>query len=87
LRRAAELASRVEPVKDSLTLAIHALDDVLPRLAVMRNVGEHIDDYAVDSPGRRPKDVFSAAENNKANHFEKEDFCAINLHSTLRYPG
>ncbi len=57
LRRAAELASRVELVKDSLALAVRAFDDALPQLTVMRNVGEHIDDYALDSPKRRHKDV------------------------------
>ena len=43
LRRAAELASRVEPVKDIVILALHSFDDALPQLAVMRNVGEHIE--------------------------------------------
>jgi hypothetical protein len=57
LRRAAELASRVERAKDSLSAALRAFDDALPQLTVMRNVGEHIDDYAVDSPKRRHKGV------------------------------
>ena len=40
LRRAAELASRVELVKDSLTSAVGTFHDALPQLAVMRNVAE-----------------------------------------------
>jgi hypothetical protein len=57
LRRAAELASRSQAAKDSMTSALRAFDDALPQLTVMRNVGEHIDDYALDNPKRRHKDV------------------------------
>jgi hypothetical protein len=57
LRRAAELAIRVEPVKDVLSLALRTFDDALPQLAIMRKVGEHIDDYALDSSKRRHKNV------------------------------
>ena len=57
LRRAAELAGRVAAVKDSLTVALQDFDHALPQLMRMRNVGEHIDDYAVDSPERRHKNV------------------------------
>lgn len=57
LRRAAELAGLVTWAKDSLALALRNFDHALPQLSVMRNVGEHIDDYAVDSSKRRHKDV------------------------------
>lgn len=57
LRRAAELAGRVASVKDRLVLALRTFDDALPHLSVMRNVGEHIDDYAVGNPKRRHKHV------------------------------
>ena len=55
LRRSAELvAKRVPSVGD----AIRKFDNALPDLAKMRNVGEHIDDYAVDHPKkRRHRDV------------------------------
>ena len=61
LRRAAELARRVTVTKDSLDLAIRNFDSTLPQLNLMRNVGEHIDDYAVDSPKRRHKDIHRQA--------------------------
>ena len=57
LRRAAELADRVTKAKESLALALRNFDDALPQLSVMRNVGEHINDYAVDSSKRRHKQV------------------------------
>jgi len=57
LRRAAEFAGRVATVKDSLAVALQNFDHALPQLMRMRNVGEHIDDYAVDSPRRHHKDV------------------------------
>lgn len=56
LRRAAELASRV-PAGSSLREALRGFDHALPGLSVMRNVGEHIDDYAVDNTKRRHKSV------------------------------
>ncbi|PIP73131.1 MAG: hypothetical protein COW88_02885 [Candidatus Lloydbacteria bacterium CG22_combo_CG10-13_8_21_14_all_47_15] len=57
LRRATELAARVTTAKSVFTDAIAQFDRDLPMLAKMRNVGEHIDDYAVDSKNRRHKDV------------------------------
>jgi DDE superfamily endonuclease len=40
-----------------ITTAIQEFDKALPDLAKMRNVGEHIDDYAADDPKRRHRDV------------------------------
>lgn len=57
LRRSAELATRVSIAKTIVTNAIKQFDRELPMLQKMRNVGEHIDDYAVDSERRRHKDV------------------------------
>lgn len=57
LRRVAELAGRVPSVKDSMVLALQNFDDVLPQLSMMRNVGEHVDDFAVDSSKRRYKQL------------------------------
>lgn len=57
LRRSAELATRVSIAKSIITDAIEQFDRELPMLQKMRNVGEHIDDYAVDSEKRRHKDV------------------------------
>jgi hypothetical protein len=47
MRRVAELAGKVSSAKPALVLALKAFDDALPSLSVMRNVGEHIEDYAV----------------------------------------
>jgi len=57
LRRAAELACRVPSAADKVTLAIKTFDGALPGFSTMRNVGEHIDDYAVQNPGRRYKKI------------------------------
>lgn len=52
LRRAAQLAAGVPELQPVLTEAIDQFDRALPGLNDMRNVGEHIDDYAVDQ-GRK----------------------------------
>jgi hypothetical protein len=57
MRRAALIAA-FEPDVNS---AIAEFDRSLPDLAKMRNVGEHIDDYAADSPKRRHRDVSRTA--------------------------
>ena len=57
LRRSAELAIRVSTAKSIVADAIKQFDQELPMLQKMRNVGEHINDYAVDSEKRRHKDV------------------------------
>ncbi len=56
-RRAAQIALRVSSVAARIDAAITEFDSALPRLSKMRNVGEHIDDYAVDNPKRHHKDV------------------------------
>jgi hypothetical protein len=48
LRRAAELARRVPAAAGDVAAALKAFDVALPMLPMMRNVGEHIDDYALD---------------------------------------
>jgi hypothetical protein len=53
LRKAAELAASVPAAKVAMEVAIQQFDRNLPMLATMRNVGEHIDDYALDSEKRR----------------------------------
>jgi hypothetical protein len=48
LRRAAQLAAGVPELQLLLSEAIGQFDRALPGLNVMRNVGEHIDDYGID---------------------------------------
>ena len=55
LRRAAELGRRVPAGAKDLSAALKAFDVALPMLPLMRNVGEHIDDYALDNG--RHKDI------------------------------
>lgn len=55
LYRAAELAGQVPSAKKTISAALENFDDALPCLRTMRNVGEHIEDYAL-SRGRN-KDV------------------------------
>jgi len=57
LRRAAALASCVPFANESVTAALKDFDSALPTLRIMRNVGEHIDDYALDNPRRVHKQV------------------------------
>lgn len=47
LRRAAELALRVQGQRPAIQGAIAAFDEALPDLLLLRNVGEHIDEYAL----------------------------------------
>lgn len=47
----------VSSVSEGINLAIGSFDKRLPDLAKMRNIGEHVDDYAVDAPKRRYTDV------------------------------
>ena len=57
LRRAAELAAKVPAAGVKINRAIATFDAALPMLQTMRNVGEHIDDYARDNKRRRDKEV------------------------------
>jgi hypothetical protein len=49
LRRSIELATKVSSIENSMRSALKAFDASLPNLKKMRDVAEHIDDYAVDS--------------------------------------
>ncbi len=57
LRRTAELANKVQAVSSPLSAALKKFDDSVPALKIMRNVGEHIDDYALDDPKRHHKNI------------------------------
>jgi hypothetical protein len=57
LRRAAQLATNVLEAHAAITAALVDFDAALPGLATMRNVGEHIDDYALDAPKRHHRNV------------------------------
>lgn len=56
LRRSASIAAFVPPIADALA----EFDRSLPGLAQMRNVGEHIDAYAMNDPKRHHQDVDSS---------------------------
>jgi hypothetical protein len=47
LRKAAELGLRVTSERQAIREAIASFDRELPDLGLLRNVGEHIDEYAV----------------------------------------
>ena len=51
-RQGAMIATRVDDVSDAVRAAIRRFDDAVPGLRVLRNVAEHIDEYAVDSDKR-----------------------------------
>src|SRR5579863_6901255 len=55
LRRIVTLASCVPQVSVGLLSALKEFDNALPGLSTMRNVGEHLDSYAVDDKKRRHK--------------------------------
>jgi hypothetical protein len=48
LKRVAKMAARVQP-SGAINAALREFDKALPDLAKMRNVGEHIDEYAIDA--------------------------------------
>ena len=48
LRRAAGLAGQVGSIKDSVASVLRAFDEALPHPTAMPNVGEHLEDYALD---------------------------------------
>lgn len=52
LRRSAAIGARISSVSERINQAISSFDKRLPGLAKMRNIGEHIDDYAVDASKR-----------------------------------
>ena len=56
LRRAVRIAQRIPKLGAAIRPAIEQFDRVLPGLKAMRDIGEHIDEYAVDATGRhRPE--------------------------------
>ena len=55
LRRAASLAAKISVVADDIRAALDEFDAALPMLKNMRDVAEHIDDYALDRG--RHKDI------------------------------
>lgn len=52
-RRCAEIALAVSPTRHEVQRALAEFDRAVPHLSLLRNVGEHIDAYAVDK-GRDP---------------------------------
>jgi hypothetical protein len=57
LRRAAQLAANPTHLRPAIMAAIADFDAALPGLATMRNVGEHIDNYALNDPKRHHRNV------------------------------
>jgi hypothetical protein len=61
LRRATWLAAKIPQLQASLHPALERFDKALPDLKKMRDVAEHVDDYAVDG-GRQKAVVRQALE-------------------------
>jgi hypothetical protein len=59
LRRAAQIGTHASHARAALVAALSDFDAALPGLAKMRNVGEHIDDYALNSSTRHHRNVKS----------------------------
>lgn len=57
LRRAAGLAARPSHLRPAIEAATAEFDAALPGLVTMRDVGEHIDDYALKAPTRHHRNV------------------------------
>lgn len=62
LRRATGLAAQIPQLRASLDTALEQFDKALPDLKKMRDVAEHVDDYAIDrgrqkAVGRRALEV------------------------------
>lgn len=58
LRRAVVIASRVPLVSPTITHALAEFDSSLPDVKRMRDVAEHIDEYATDSLHRHDQQVY-----------------------------
>jgi hypothetical protein len=57
LRRYAEIVVSVPSATGQIRLALDQFDRAVPALRVMRNIGEHGDEYAVDSASRQVKSI------------------------------
>ena len=57
LRRSAQIAQSVATASAAIESAIREFDQALPCLKTMRNIGEHVESYAVDDPKRHNKSV------------------------------
>jgi len=57
LRRAAGVLLETTYTSDETRSALAAFDAATPSLRLMRNVGEHADIYAIDSPNRHVKTI------------------------------
>ncbi len=57
LRRAAGVVLGTTYASDELRSALATFDAATPSLRLMRNIAEHADDYAVDSPKRHVKTI------------------------------
>jgi hypothetical protein len=53
LRRAAKLAASIPETQSSVGTALKEFDAALPHLKRMRDIAEHIDEYAVDQGRQR----------------------------------
>jgi hypothetical protein len=56
-RRAVEIATAIPAIADETTIALRTFDLAVPSLSVMRNVGEHTEQYGVDSDRRHDKNI------------------------------
>jgi len=52
-----KIAHKVPAITEDVKFALHKFDQALPYLLRLRNVGEHIDEYALDSESRHDKTV------------------------------
>jgi hypothetical protein len=59
LRRSARIAASAPSAAMPVRAALTAFDNAVPDLRDMRNIGEHADEYALDSKGRRVKSIDS----------------------------
>jgi hypothetical protein len=57
LRRAAGIVLGTTYASDELRSALATFDAAIPSLRLMRNIAEHADDYALDSPKRHVKTI------------------------------
>ena len=57
LRRAANIAKKVQQISPQISAAVSAFDSALPHLKRLRDIAEHIDEYAVDAPRRHDQSI------------------------------
>ena len=96
LRRAVKIAHKVLAITGDVKIALHKFDRALPHLIRLRNVGELIDEYVVDSESRHvsvfqsnPHSCFNSTRNPRPHNLAQLTFSSSSTCQVIRttFPG